>query len=96
MNLREITQYLQNAPHGATCLRMAKDLDCDLQELEVGVKGLYRAHRVYPLQRGKLVIDSVWAIYKKPSVPVFRANEILEAFQAAAMAKLLEANGVVA
>ncbi|MEB2554070.1 hypothetical protein [Burkholderia cenocepacia] len=96
MNLREITQYLQNSPHGATCLRIAKDLDCDPQELEVGMISLYRQHRVYPLQRGKLVIDSVWAVQRKPHIPVFRANEILEAFQAAAMAKLLEANGVMA
>lgn len=96
MNLREITQYLSNCPHGATCLRIAKDLDLDPLAVESAMHYLHRYKKIYALQPGRVLSDSVWAVYKKPHVSVFNANEILQAFQSAAMAKLLVANGVVA
>ncbi len=96
MNVREVTHYLQNAPHGATCIRIAKDLGCDLHPVEKTMAYMHRFERVYVSHKGRGIADSVWVFQKKKHVAVFRAAEILEAFQAAAMAKLLEANGVMA
>jgi hypothetical protein len=87
MSAKQVLEYLADFKEGATCLKIAGDLELQVRAVEKCVIYLHAKGRLRVLSFGDALKDSVWGVPEKVTPPIFRAMEILETFQAAARAK---------